>query len=191
MIAFNEDSGTSAPVKQVTLTDIEGAASAFAIARADLADTVREMERKLDEVRLQFIKQIRKELAKAADKQAVLRALIEAAPQLFEKPRTLVVMGVKVGFRKGTGGIDWEDDAKVCELIEKHFSKTEAELLIKTTKKPIAKALADLDVASLKKIGCTVESTGDVVVIKPQDSEVDKVINALLKEPTDEAVAGN
>ena len=87
-----------------------------------------------------------------------------------------------MGFRKGTGGIDWSDDDQTVKLIEKHFPKTQAELLIKTTKKPIKKALADLDVADLKRIGCTVESTGDVVFIKPADSTVDKHVNALLKE---------
>ena len=36
--------------------------------------------------------------------------------------------------------------------------------------------------AELKRIGVTVEETGDQIVIKPTDSEVDKLVNALLAD---------
>ena len=67
-------------------------------------------------------------------------------------------------------------------LIEKHFTKAQMELLIKPTRKPIAKALVDLDVGDLKKLGCRVEATGDVVVIAPAKSDVDKLVKTLLAE---------
>ncbi|MBI5561297.1 MAG: hypothetical protein HY894_00350, partial [Deltaproteobacteria bacterium] len=36
----------------------------------------------------------------------------------------------------------------------------------------------------LKKLGVTVEETGDAVVIKPVDGEVERVVNALLRDRT-------
>ena len=88
--------------------------------------------------------------------------------------------GVKVGFEKGKGRIEWDDDDTVVRLIEKHFPE-QADILIKTKKKPAKKALAQLSVAELKKLGVTVEETGDQVVIKSTDSEIDKLVTALLK----------
>jgi hypothetical protein len=77
----------------------------------------------------------------------------------------------------------------VVTLIEKSFPKAQADLLIKTTKKPIKKALEDLDVGALKRIGCRVVETGDEIVIKPADSEVDKIVTALLADAIDEQEA--
>jgi hypothetical protein len=186
MIAFHENSGTGSG-DPISLGQIERATTDFAAVRTNLKDVVTDMEQELDKIRVKYLKRIRQHVALCADKQAALSKLIELAPGLFEKPRTHTFMGIKVGLRKGSGGIDWEDDAKVVALIRKNFKKDQADLLIKTTEKPIAKALQDLDVSELKKIGCTVESTGDVVVIKPVDGEVDKLVNALLKDATEEA----
>lgn len=172
------------------LGTIETLTNVFAGDRKDLAAAVEKLNDEIEAVKRKHLPRIKQLVARTADRYAVLEAAIVASPQLFEKPKTQTFAGIKVGFRKGTGGIDWVDDAKVCERIEKLFPKAQADLLIKTTKKPIAKALADLDVADLKKIGCTVEATGEVVVIKPTDSAVDKVVMALLKEATESAEVG-
>lgn len=171
----------------VTLTDIQTAAKKFADARARLGTAVTALNSQLEALKRQMMPHIKEQLANTASRMCELQHLIETNPGLFDKPRTQIFHGIKLGFRKGSGGIDWEDDTKVVELIRKHFTKPQADLLIKTTEKPIAKALADLDVTDLKKIGCTVESTGDVVVIRPVDSEVDKIVNALLKDALEAA----
>lgn len=170
----------------MTLTEIETKTKHFADARANLSSLVDELNQALDAVKRPFLPQLKIAVRRAAQRYAELEAAIASAPEAFEKPRTHVFHGVKVGFRKGTGGIDWLDDEKVADLIQKHLPE-QFDVLVKTTRKPQAKALASLDVADLKKIGCTVESTGDVVVIKPADSEVDKVVTALLKGATEEA----
>ncbi len=169
---------------EITLDHITTAANQFAYAHADLACTVSKLEDALRQVKNDYLRQLRKDVARAAEKRDALHRAISAAPHLFEKPRTLVINGIKVGYRKGTGGISCEDEAKTIALIRKHFAEEQADLLIKKTEKPIAKALADLDVATLKKIGCTVESTGDEVVIKPTN-DVDKIVTALLKDATE------
>ena len=64
--------------------------------------------------------------------------------------------------------------------IKKHLPE-QADVLIRTKEAPVKEALAQLTAAELKKIGVTIEDAGDTVVIKPVDSEVDKLVDALLK----------
>ncbi len=183
MISTTENLASRTPAN--SLGSIEALTTKYAKARKALGDAVAELEQKIEALKRQHMSHLKSLVADASDCHATLAHAIQASPSLFEKPKTQTFAGIKVGFRKGTGGIDWDDDAKVVALIEKHFPKPQAELLIKTTKKPIAKALADLDVSDLKRIGCRVESTGEVVFIKPTDSAVDKIVNALLKEATE------
>jgi Bacteriophage Mu Gam like protein len=170
---------------EITLAEIETATKEFASRRYQLANLVSALQQEVADVTAEFLPQIKKLVASTAERQSFLQQLIQENPGLFEKPRTQIFHEVKVGFRKGTGGIDWDDDDKVIKLIREHFTKSQADLLIKTTEKPIAKAIEDLEVADLKKIGCRVEDTGDVIVIKPIDSAVEKAVKALLKDATE------
>jgi hypothetical protein len=124
---------------------------------------------------------IKKWVERAAAEQAILEALIKESPELFDKPRTIVLFGIKVGLGKGKGKIEWESASSVVRLIKKHFPE-QADLLIKTTEKPLKKALAQLSVAELKKLGIQVDETDDQVIIKSVDSEIDKLVAKLLEE---------
>ena len=189
MISTNENMARGTTTGATTMKELEQLASAYASEQRKLSDAVAALERDLDIVRAQHMKSIRSAVGHARLAKNILRTVLEGAPELFEKPRTREFDGIKIGFRKGSGGVDWDDDAKVCELIRKNFPKMQADLLIKTTVKPIAKALDDLDVADLKKIGCRVESTGDVVVIVSTDSAVEKLVKALLADQPETEVA--
>lgn len=167
------------------MADVETRTKRYAEARGALADQVAALNAEIEQLKRAALPRLKELVARAAGRENELRSLIEASPALFEKPRTQMFHGIKVGFRKGSGGIDWEDDEQVVKLIRKHFEKEAADVLIKTTERPMAKALAELDVATLRKIGCTVEATGDEVVIKPADSEVEKIVNALLEDATE------
>lgn len=167
------------------MTDIERKTANLATARNTLGCLVQALHDELEEAKRGFLSDIKSAVAKVAQRHAELHAAIVATPQAFESPRTQVFHGIKVGYRKGTGGIEWDDDERTADLIKKHFPD-QFDVLVKTTRKPQKKALASLDVSELKRVGCTVEATGDVVVIKPTDSEVDKVVNALLKGALDE-----
>jgi hypothetical protein len=97
--------------------------------------------------------------------------------------------GIKVGYKKGTGKIEWEDADQVVKLIKKHFPD-QADVLIISSEKPAKDALAQLTAAELKKLGVLVEESGDVPFIKDTSSEVDKLVAAFLKdEATDEEQA--
>ncbi len=59
-------------------------------------------------------------------------------------------------------------------------------MLIATSERPAKEALANLTAAELKKLGISVTDGGDAVFIKPADSAVDKMVDALLKDATAE-----
>jgi hypothetical protein len=74
----------------------------------------------------------------------------------------------------------------VVARIKKHLPE-QADVLIKLKETPVKDALAQLSAAELKKLGVTVSEAGDQVVVKPVDSEVDKMVDALMKEAGEEA----
>ncbi len=164
-----------------TLGQIEQLTKEYADARGRLCKTMRDLHDTIESLKRQYLPGIKLQVSIAKEKKDCLKAAIEDSPALFEKPRTIIITGIKVGFEKGRGKIEWASDEVVVRLIKKHFPE-QADILIKTTEKPLKKPLARLSVAELKRIGVTVEETGDVVYIKPVDSEVDKLVEALLEE---------
>lgn len=173
---------------QSKLAEIEKATKVYAADREELAKLVKNLTDELARATAFLLPGIKRAVARAAMREMELRELIKQSPEAFDKPKTQIFYDIKVGFRKGSGGITWEDEAEVVRLIEKHFAADQQELLIKTTKEPRAKAIAALEVAELKKIGCEVEGTAEIVVIKPIDCAVEKTVKALLK---DAAETGN
>lgn len=164
-----------------TLADIERLTKDYADWRTQLSEAVLVAEHELAALKRQHVVTIKRKVEAVAERQAALKAAIEESPELFRKPRTLIIHGVKVGFMKEKGKISWDDKDQVVRLIKKHFPE-QADVLIKTVEKPIKNALQQLSAAELKRIGVTIGETGDVVVIKSTDSEIDKLVSALLEE---------
>lgn len=165
----------------MTLSQIDNAVKLYADARADLGDIVRELNEQIDALKRARMAAIKQAVARAAERKAALRAGIEESPDLFQKPRTLTIRGIKIGFTKAKGGIEFEDAEQVIALIRKKLGD-KADVLIRVKESPNKAALAELSVAELKSIGCTVTDSGDVVVISPADSDVEKIVDALLEE---------
>lgn len=167
------------------LTDIDRAARKYAEARDHLSAIVSTMNEGIETIKRDNIKRLKKAVADAAEQHANLKALIESAPASFVKPRSVVLHGIKLGYAKGKGKIEWEDADQVVRLIKKHFPE-QADVLIATSEKPVKEALNGLTAAELKKLGISVTEGGDAVFIKPADSAVDKMVDALLKDATEE-----
>jgi hypothetical protein len=167
-----------------TLAEIEVATKRLADVREKLSDAVAALNAEFEDSRRRHIRGIKDLSAALAEKASILASMIEGSPELFQKPRTLVLHGIKVGFTKGKGVIAWEDEDQVIKMIRAKFPE-QADVLIRIRETPNKTALLELPVAELKKIGCTVEETGDVVVIKPVDGEVEKMVKALLAEAMD------
>ena len=165
----------------MTLTEIEQYTRAYADRRGVLAERVQALEAEIEAVKRRRLVGIKKAVAASAEAHDTLAAALLAAPELFVRPRTKVLAGVRVGFAKQKGKLVINDADKTLQLIRRHLAE-QAERLIKTTEKPLKTALETLSVAELKRIGVTVLEDGDKLVIKPTDSEVDKLVEALLAE---------
>lgn len=166
-----------------TLGDIERLTKEYADARGNLAATVQRLEDQIEALKRQYLPGIKTQVAIAAAKRLDLKNAIEDSKSLFVRPRTIIVHGIKVGLQKGKGKIEFDKSEidRIVKLIEKHFPER-ADDLIETKKTPIKKALNRLTVQELKRLGIEVEDTDDAVVIKPTDSQVEKLVDKLLKE---------
>lgn len=167
-----------------TLADLEVRAKALADSRAVVSEIVESLNEGIEALKRDCMKDLKRAVNAAAERHERLKAVIADNPQLFVKPRTVVMHGIKFGFTKGAGKLEFEDEARVVALIKKHFPD-QADVLIATKETPVKTALSQLSVAELKRLGVTVEGTDDVVVIKPTDSAVDKLVTQLLKSAVD------
>lgn len=171
---------------EVRMNEIEKASQAFAEARAALSALVSDLEAEMNAVKRRRIGALRRAVAKSNDRQSELKNLLEDSKELFEKPRTRVFHGIKVGYQKGKGGLDIQDEEKVLKLIAKHFPDRKEEL-VRTKQSPDKTALGKLAAADLKRLGIEVIATQDEVVLKATDSAVDKIVDALLKGMEEES----
>ncbi len=164
-----------------SIGDIEKRTKEFSESRERLSTLVRSLEDEINAAKRRRLPSIKQSVKAVMERHSILKAALEEGRELFMKPKTMIFHGVKVGFQKAKGKISWADDDQVVKLIKKHLPD-QADVLIKTTEKPIKNALENLPAADLKRIGVTVEETSDQVVIKSTDSEIDKFVDALLKE---------
>ena len=171
-----------------TLAEIEKATKDYADAREKLSKTVRTLEDRMARLKRRYLSGIKAQVGVMAAKKLDLKNAIEDSAALFVKPRTIIFHGIKVGFQKGSGKIEYDKSeiARIVRLIEKHFPE-QAEVLIQTKKTPIKKALGNLSGTDLKKLGIEIDDTSDAVVIKPTDSDIEKIVDRFLKEKDDEA----
>jgi len=164
-----------------TLGEIEKLTKDYAEWREQLSNAVRALEDEIGAVKRKYITSIKRKVEAVAERQAALKAAIGDSAGLFKKPRTMILHGIKIGFQKSKGEMKWVDANQVVRLIKKHFPDL-VETLIKTTETPVKAALGQISAADLKRIGVTIEDDGDDVVIKSTDSEIDKFVEALLKD---------
>lgn len=160
---------------------IESLAGAFASARNLLAlelENLRDMQEAAKRQRLRFI---RAALVKFRVAHADLKNAVEGHRDLFERPKTRMLHGIKVGFQKQRGRLEIDSDEQVVKLIRKCFPE-QFDALVQTIHKPVKPALQNLPAVDLKRLGVRVTDDVDTVVIKPADGEVDKLIDALLND---------
>lgn len=167
------------------LAGIDAQAKTLADARSVLSERVADLQQEMEATKRRRLPGIKSAVAAAVEAKSTLEASSAHAPGLFEDPRTLVCHGIRVGYMKGKGKIEWADEKSVVARIKQHFPD-QAKVLIKIVEKVQKKALAGLSTADLKRIGCTVGEVGDVVYIKPVDDEVDKLVAKLLDEEAED-----
>lgn len=165
---------------------LERHAKGFADARTALVEAATALSDELEEVRRKHMRKLKRAVTQVAAAQTLLTHAIEAAPHLFERPRSIVLHGIKVGMQKGKDTVTWSDPRRVAELVNEHLPD-QRDVLVEVIYKPIAAALLQLDAEDRKKIGVRFEAGRDCVLIKPVDGGVDKLVAALLKGIEDQA----
>lgn len=169
------------------LAPLDTLAKNYSKARQLLAERVGELEAEVAALQRRRIEGIKSAATAAAALHEELRAAVEAAPDLFQKPKTFTLHGITVGYRKGAGKVVWDDDGRTVALIRKHFPEDQAEMLIIVEERPSADALAKLDGRELARVGARLEGTGEQVIVKDAASAIDKMVARILKEGAREA----
>jgi len=169
----------------MNLSEIEKLAKEFSDARTVLRDRVEVLEEGMRALKKRYLPGIRNAVERAKEIRAKFADAINDSPVLFLKPRTMTLFGIRFGIEKQKGKLEWEDKNVVIKLIKKLFPDS-WETYVKVKEDPMKKTLGTLPSADLKKLSIQVTETGDAVVIKPVDSEVDKLVDALLNEKKNE-----
>lgn len=166
----------------INVVVIDELTETLAKARATVAERVTALQAEIATAKARKLPGIKLAVAAAKEAESKLEAAILAAPaNLFAEPRTIVVHGMRVGFAKGRGKIEWADEQSVVAKIEELFPK-QAKVLIKTVKSVRKKALGALKADELKRLGCVVREAGDHVYIEPVADQVEKLVSRLLEE---------
>jgi hypothetical protein len=184
MISIIETGGGGSPGRAVTIADIEKRAAVHASARAELANELDALRNELESTKKKHIRSIKILAAAAAQTEADLRTAIEMAPELFKRPKTLTLHGIKVGYRTAHGKIVFEDEETTIKLIRRHF-KDKEDLLIRVKESVNKDGLKTLTEAELSKASCRVAGAGDRVVLEPVDDEVEKLVSKLIQDMVD------
>jgi hypothetical protein len=176
------------------LEDLQKRAAVLSALRDKLAALLATLQSEIDTVKNGHMTAIRRAARQIAQQHQELAELIAANPALFEKPRSYVVDGLKFGLQKQKGKLHWDDNADLCvriwDLADKCLiTEDQAKLCIKTSQTPIASALEQLDAKLIKRLGVTVSADTDAPLIKSVDSEVEKAVNAVIREATKDANA--
>ena len=163
-----------------SMTDIEALAAEYARRRGALRGKVSEAQAEVDAVKRRHLTMLRRRIDQAANARGELLAALGGAAELFRKPRTRLLSGIKVGWRKRPGRIEVEDEATAIAAIRRKLGEEEAEGLIQAREKLNRRGLRDLSARDLMRIGAVAVADSDEPIAIPADSEVDKLVDALL-----------
>ena len=164
----------------MSLAKIEKLSEKYSAAANKINTRVAELNQEIEALTLEANKELKRMVSTCQKARDNLYQAIEENPELFEKPRTQVFSGIKVGFAKGKDTLDMDDET-TCALIAKKLPE-QKNTLIQVTEKPIASAIKNLDTKTLKSIGVVVVEGEDQVVLKPTDSAVNKAVAAHLNQ---------
>lgn len=169
----------------ITLDNIR--ASAERLAAAHVATTARAslLQDEIKTAVTPIYERHRSGLDAAAEEEARarddLQQLLEAAPQLFKKPRSLVINGVRAGYRKEEDSLDFADEKAVIARIRALYPDL-ADLLIRSEESLVLDALPQLDAKARRSVGISLITGADRSFITVGDSDVEKLAKTLIAD---------
>lgn len=171
----------------ITITEIRAAAQRLAIAHRECVTRAKTLENELTEAVTPIYEAHRVGIDAAAEEEAAakaeLQSMVEASPQLFTRPRSIIQDGVKCGFRKAEDQLDWDDEANVIARIRalQQFADM-APVLIRTEETLNIGALEELDHNARRQLGIRRISGADQSFIGFTDSDVEKMVKAIIAD---------
>lgn len=150
---------------------------------AELAGHVEKVQKARRKAAKPLMPKLQRLAARTLARKEALRAEVAAHPELWAKPRTRELGGVKVGFRNLPDSIDINAESAIPLIREK--LPGQAKLLIVKTEKLNMKAVKALEATQLSKIGGVVVAGGEAVVAAIAKSDVDKLVEALTEDAGD------
>jgi len=168
-----------------TLADIEKLTTNYASEKNNLDALIAEINADAEDLKKKYSLRLRKMMGNVSGKYEVLFRAIQENPALFEKPKTQIFEGIRVGIMQGKGSVQVEDEEQTITLIEKKLTD-KADLLIKTTKSLVKTAIAQLSDQERAKIGVEIVGKESRVVITSVDAAVNKILNSIIKVSAEE-----
>lgn len=165
----------------VRLSDIEKAARDFSAKSKTLRNYHEQLNSEVDAIKSKYLEDIKAASIEAGESYQMLLTLINDASDLFKDKKSMTVSGVKFGYQKKKGKLEIiNEDATISKLKELYGEN--AALYINTKTSIVKKALDSLPASDLKKLGVNIVQDTDVAFVKLTDDEVQKLIEAMIKE---------
>lgn len=118
----------------VTLIRLETAAHALRTRLDFAAQTLAEYEAEIAPIRDRYTARLRRHASDIRIAREQTLALIAEHPELFVKPKSRIVHGIKLGLRKAADRWAWpEDEALVALILERCTPEQQAAYLVTTT----------------------------------------------------------
>lgn len=170
---------------EITLDSIRTAAER--LAAAHVATTARAclLQDELKLAMTPIYERHRAGLDAAAEEEAAakekLQALLEGAPQLFTRPRSIVINGVRAGYRKDEDTLYFSDEKAVIGRI-RALLPDQADLLIRNQESLVIDALPQLNANDRRRVGISLVTGVDRLFITVGDSDVEKLARTLIAD---------
>lgn len=166
--------------RKITLGEIEGLTARLADASNALDEQLAAYEAELQAVNDKHLRALKRYATMVAQVEAELHDAIAAAPHLFEKPRTLTLHGLKVGYSFSDGKLVFDDEPLVIKLLKRKYPDLK-ETLISTIEKVNKDAVKSLSLSDdeLTKLGMRIEDRGEKVLIKRDAGDIEKLLSKL------------
>lgn len=165
----------------VNLKDLETAAKEFSIKSRVLRNIKESLDAEIDEVKSKYIEELKKASSEAGESYQMLLTLVESSEELFSDKKSMSINNVKFGYRKKTGKIEIDNEEFTINKLQELFPEN-ADMYLSKKISISKKALDSLTAAELKKIGVNVIQDSSEAFVKLTDDEVQKLIDALVKE---------
>ncbi len=181
MIAQIETAGGPATKTSLTIKQMEPLCAVYDVECVELEFLIAQLEADLEIAKQKHLPGLKRQAAKLAAREAELFSAVEGAPELFDKPKTFVIAGTKIGYANSIGSIVIEDEEYTVKQIEKLLPER-FDALVKTEYTPRKDALRELNQKDLGKLGIQLVGCGPVVIVKRVAGDVEKLINKLIEK---------